>query len=691
MAVALALLGGCASIPPGRSAVDDVTLRGTDQVDDDDIEERIATAPSPRFLNLFQGVVYDYEIFNRFVLQRDLARIERYYRARGFYQARVQAGRIRRVSDDKVHVEIVIKEGPAVLVNRITIAGLTGLPPTIRGEVTTAVQGRLVKGEPFEEEAFEASEASARRALTDRGYAYAKVTRDAAVDIVARTADVVLTVDPGAPMKFGAVRIVGLGGLPEGPVLRALDIEPGDEYATSTLESAQQATLDLGVFTSVQITPLLGADPPPSGRVPVEVKVEVSRLHTVRLGGGIEFDAIKTDVHLRAGWEDRNFLGGFRSFSVDARPGVVLYPLRLNNLVAPEHPLPELRLLTKLQQPGLFEARTNGFFRSDFTAFPVLLKVETDVDDPVLGYAEFKETAGLDRTFWKLYGNLSQSVQIDVPFPYVGDLDPSLRTLVISYPELILNLDLRDDRIHPHKGIFVGNNVQVGVLGDARDVRTQPEIRGYVPIGKRLTLASRASVGLLFPFNYGGTIADQLSGAAAAPTGPDQVRDLQLLFFRGFFSGGSNSNRGYAHGTISPHGIVPFLSPQIEADRIARECEPGSPSFDPARCSIPIGGMSLWEASLELRLDLDGPLSLAAFCDTSDVSPDQADLRLNHPHLSCGLGVRYDTPVGPIRLDVGYRIPGAQVLETVDPRVEGDPGDIFGVPLAIAFGIGEAF
>src|SRR5262245_61018997 len=85
----LAIVAGCASIPPGRSEVDDVTVRGADQVDEDDIEEKIATTPSPRFLGLFQGVVYDYRIFNRFVLQRDLARVERYYRARGFYQARV--------------------------------------------------------------------------------------------------------------------------------------------------------------------------------------------------------------------------------------------------------------------------------------------------------------------------------------------------------------------------------------------------------------------------------------------------------------------------------------------------------------------------------------------------------------------------------------------------------------------------
>ena len=81
----------------------------------------------------------------------------------------------------------------------------------------------------------------------------------------------------------------------------------------------------------------------------------------------------------------------------------------------------------------------------------------------------------------------------------------------------------------------------------------------------------------------------------------------------------------------------------------------------------------------------------STFCDTSDVSADRHTLRLNYPHLSCGLGLRYDTPIGPVRLDVGYRIPGAQVPKGTDPRIDGDPGTLYGVPIAFAFGIGEAF
>ena len=61
-------------------------------------------------------------------------------------------------------------------------------------------------------------------------------------------------------------------------------------------------------------------------------------------------------------------------------------------------------------------------------------------------------------------------------------------------------------------------------------------------------------------------------------------------------------------------------------------------------------------------------------------------------------GARYDTPVGPIRLDIGYRIQPLQVLgyanedeaARADPTL-GTPPKLFGIPMAIALGIGEAY
>jgi outer membrane protein insertion porin family/translocation and assembly module TamA len=109
-------------------------------------------------------------------------------------------------------------------------------------------------------------------------------------------------------------------------------------------------------------------------------------------------------------------------------------------------------------------------------------------------------------------------------------------------------------------------------------------------------------------------------------------------------------------------------------------------------CLRPLGGLTLWEASLEVRFAIVGPLRAATFLDASDVSREVATIRFNFPHLSPGFGLRYGTPVGPIRLDVGYRLPFAQEVGEAELRPqEGDPDDVFGLPIAIHFGLGEAF
>ena len=692
-AVLLALCG-CASVPRGKAAVDDVSVRGAQDVDEEDVQEKIATAPSPKFLGVMRGVVYDYEIFDRMVLQRDLARVERLYRAKGFYEAHARAGRVRKTDDNHVKVEIVVEEGQPVLVRKLDIVGLKGLPANVLQPARAAAEAALVKGEKFDEEQFVKAENDLRKALTDRGYAFATVQRDATVDLVTHAADIRLEVQPGKSSRFGKSVITGLGKLPEDKVRQTLDIDEGDPYSTDTIQQATQALLDLGVFSSVEIIPDLSA--PQSAVVPLTVKVEPSRLHQITLGGGIELDAIKTDVHLLGGWEHRNFFGGLRTFSVNFKPGVVLYPMRIGNFTAPNKLLFEERLRLQLRQPGFIEARTNALVRPEFNIFPVLLQTDPGPDDPVLGYREFRGATGLERTLWRLYGNINYNFQLENPFTYAGALDPALRTLIISYPELSLQLDLRDDKVKPHKGVWLGNTVQVagGIFGGhAQDVKVQPEVRTYVPVTKRrLTWASRATVGFLFPSNYGDVVENKLTEPfTTEEERAERTRDLQIVFFRGFFSGGPNSNRGYAPRTIGPHGVVPFLTPETEALKISQRCDPNDSEYDQERCAVPVGGLTLWEASTELRIGITDVLSTALFCDASDVSHQRMNIRLGYLHLSCGVGGRYDTPVGPIRLDVGYRIPGLQYPSSADERLEGDPGDFFGVPLAIAFGIGEAF
>jgi outer membrane protein insertion porin family/translocation and assembly module TamA len=711
---------GCASVPAGRSAVDSVNIVSSGTIDESDVADRLATAASPRFLGLPPGFVYDYEIFDASKLQRDLARVERYYRGRGFLGAHARAARVIRTGKGHVRVEIVVYEGPSAVDRQLRVEGLEGLPAAIAAAVRNAAADALPASTRFDEDAYKKAQAAVVRSLTDRGYAYATVQADAQADVLAHAVDYTFTLSPGPPAVFGPIAIVGLdpdgdGPAPqeieEAPLRRAMKLEPGAVYSTAAIDSATQALLDLEVMSAVQIVPTLSN--PPTGVVPLTVKVEPAKLRALRLGGGFEFDDIKTELHALVGWEDHDFLGDLRDLSIDFKPGFVVYPLRADNVTTNGHlvpidMLPEAKLRLQLRQSGVFEARTTLFVQPEVNVSPLLVSTNPPPNSPVVGYVEPKGAVGVNRRFGEHFlVTLAHNVQAEKPFSYLRSqpIDPALPTVVLSFPQLITTFDFRDSTVHPHAGFYATNNLQIaGVGGTATDVSIQPEVRGYLPIGKRVTFAARASLGILFAQNYG-----DFERRCLTPTPPSdcsgvgkgvQDRDIEIVYFRGFFSGGPNSNRGFPLRGIAPHGYVPFLNPATASTQERLGCDPAitpDANRNPL-CRTPIGGFTQWEASAEVRFTVSGPFGAAVFCDAADVSAERLDFRPDHPHLACGIGGRYDTPVGPVRLDIGYRIQPLQVLgyasesqaSAKDPT-EGTQPTIFGIPVAVSFGIGESF
>jgi outer membrane translocation and assembly module TamA len=726
----LLALAGCSSLPPGQTAVDDVTVRGADGISAAKVENALSTEASPKFLGVFRGLVYDYEIFNRATMQRDLARVERYYRARGYYSAHARAGRVISTGPNHVRIEIIVEEGPPTVNAEVVVDGIEKLTPKDQATVRTASRLALVKGSRYDEELANNCENDTRRALGDLGYAYVDLKRDTFIDIVRHVARTTLTITTGETARFGAITIDGLdpdgpgprkAEIPEAPLRRAIDIKEGDPYSSTRIDDATQALLDLGVFAAATLTP--DRSNPASRVIPIRVHVEPSKLRELTLGGGLEFDELKTELHAIFGYENHDLLGGLRTFTVQFQPGVVFYPTTLDNITLPDHFFPEEKLRAEFKQPGFLEARTEAFFRPELNVFPLLVENNPQPSDPVVGYIEAKAALGVNRTFWKkLYVSLSYDAQIEHPFAYKDVLDPDLNTLIILYPELITRLDLRDNPNHPHSGIYVSNIFQIAggfFGGETHDIKIQPEARAYVPITPKVTFATRAALGFLFPQSpqpYVDVVPKELNDPVTAANRAERVEGIQTVLFRGLFSGGPTSNRGFPIRGVSPHGIVPFLNPSTASQQVALDCNAPPGDKNPASfvpkdanlCSVPIGGFTLWEFSNEFRFDIKGPLSAATFCDMGDVSPHilgqgQA-FRLNHLHLSCGVGVRYDTPVGPIRLDIGYRIQPLQVIGykneiaafNADPSNGLQPtffgGTSYdGIPVAIAIGIGEAY
>lgn len=706
--------------------VEGVGVVGNRNVPDGDIKEKIATAESSHalagvfenipILSLWDRLTVDYERLDPFVLERDLARVERFYRARGYYEAHARAGRVLKEGTDRVRVEVVVDEGEPVLVGKVSIVWEDGsVPPRpVKAAVERAEAREKRPKAVFTEADFESTKKRMARAMTSRGYAHAAVEGKGQVDLLTHRADITYTARLGPPCTFGPITIQGLGELPEQRLRAALGIKEGQVYSSSKLQAAEAALSSFGVLGSADAVPDLG--PPDRTVIPVVFQVTPTPLKTAKVGGGAELGS-RIEAHLVFGWENKNFFGGLRRFSIEAKPAAVFYPYTLNSLFSPQpdtfHVLPELRVHSELTQPGFIEARTRGLVNLSANVYRL---ITGDVDKEIVGYLEFAGKTGMEREFWdrRVSLGLYFNFQNEQPFSYrhYAPVDPKtgFQAVNIPYAQALATLDMRNgesgkpDPVNPHSGFYFSTDMQ-GAWIDAQDLRIKPELRGYIPIAKHVTLAVRVATGFLIPL--GGALK---TGPTSPPADPAQAsaygRYLQILQFRGFYSGGTNSNRGYGYNGVGPHEIVTFVSPTL-----------------PNGSALPIatGGVALWESSLELRFPIFDKLGAALFLDGSDVTRSVQEMNLKAPHLSTGLGLRYKTPVGPFRVDIGVRIPGAQVFGVncpvfdqgafsatppppiCDPSLKrqpaggfldkrfGEAGAVFGLPLALSLAIGESF
>ena len=671
-----------------RPIVSAIDLRETDDarvVDDEAVLEGLATADE----------------YDPTLLSRDLERIERYYRARGYYEAKVSAARVLALDGKHVKLELRVARGVPVTVRRVDVPGVANLPALVTKEVLRARSLKI--GDVFDEARFDEMKAAILEAQQDRGFPFAKVDAKAHIDLIEHRADVTVTLDPGPEASYGAVTIDGLKSIPEGPVRDTLNIREGAAYSRRDLTSAQRALLNLGVFGTVEVREDLTH--PETKRVPIAIVVRETELRTVRLGGGADFNVLRLNLHLGMGWEHRNFLGGTRHLAVNVTPGIDLWPTRLGSTLKPTRVLVENSLQLRFKQPSFIESRTAGTVDASYNIMPVLYPLPAGTDpttERILGYHTVSTALGLDRQFflsssksWPTVATVATSYNWQANFPFTYQLDvPAGLTLVrVAFPALVTTLDFRDDPVQPHKGLYLTNTLQVADKvfgGTVSDTKIQPEIRSYFPITKKsVTLATRLTMGFLIPRDYGDTL--KTGTTEQNPEDPAVISDQQKLLLRAFYSGGANSNRGYPLRGVGPHGPVGFLVPT------GVNCGNAPIESLPAACIRPLGGFTLWEASLELRFPLSGALGAVAFADASDVSRDVGHVRFSVPHLSVGPGLRYLTPVGPFRLDIGYRVPGMQAIGEKGLSAQeggGDVSNFLGVswlPMAVNIALGEAF
>jgi len=158
----------------------------------------------------------------------------------------------------------------------------------------------------------------------------------------------------------------------------------------------------------------------------------------------------------------------------------------------------------------------------------------------------------------------------------------------------------------PIKATDLAREFEVSVRTAYRDfdfIRVIGEARRYQPLVWDFVLALRTRIG----------IEDPIAGSETVP------------LFERFFAGGTNSVRGYERWHVGPF---------VAGD--------------------PIGGLSLVEMSIELRHPITETIGAAVFLDAGQVSVKEFDLPFDDLDYGTGFGVSYKTPIGPLRVDLGF-------------------------------------
>jgi len=676
-AFALAVLAACSHAPPTPDAleVDDLSIEGNSALKESAIKEKILTGESS-WLPWWFPIWGHTEWFDESAWQADLRRITRLYEANGYYQARILDEQ--QNPNGPGHVKLLVKvfEGEPARIANLTYTGLDPLPPEHRERATKKLP--LQQGLIFLEREWQETKQLLAARLRELGYAEVVVTGEALVDARAARVDVTLDVQSGTRYRFGQIFVATDANAQVPPKLIAdvarPEIPPGDWYSESALANAQARIFQMGVFAGVKVT--RGAPNRENETVPTVIDVKEAPFHSVRLGGGANIDMIRNEVRLIAEYTDRN-LGLAKLFnkdylldrlSVKGKVGWAFLPnvfqVAAGSPGAKNGPI--FRVLTEYQVPRAFGARTVDFTSSldlqrtldvtyDYIGGELKLGF---IWRPILNLTIFP-SANLDLYFL----SAQVTVRDNVPTAVLGcPLAPD--PCVTSFLDVLVEWDKRDNKLEPHDGYYAALTTTGGVA--QTDVvrpflRVVPEVRGYVSFGeaKRLTLAAKLKLGTF--------------------VGDDENTPALLRFF----SGGSYM-RGFYQRRLSPLVAVPVSDPD----------HPGQDLYDVTTTksgrvvgpdTLPVGGNSLVEASFEVRWNVWGDLVLSVFNDWGLVTAKPL-LRgvdfAQYLYAAIGLGARYRTPIGPIRLDVAYRLPlgGPQQVDPGSVKTfRNDPGCFFGL------------
>jgi outer membrane protein insertion porin family len=613
----------------GNHALDDYTLSSAIATTK---SSWFATNPFVRWLGLGEKRYFDEQEF-----RRDVVRLGLLYRQSGYMSAVVDTSVIRTTKD--AYITFQIHEGDPVRVARLDVLGVAGILDTARLRRALPLQ----IGDPFNRFLLQASADTIAARLRNVGHPYAAVLRNFDSEAGVLRAEVTLEAIPGPPMRVGEVMIRGLVDVDTATVRRMLTVRPGERFRQDALYQSQRDLYRMGVFRSANVL-VVDSLQPASGAgagdstVRILVQVQEGSQHRLRLGAG--YGSVEC-FRVQTGWTANDFLGGARTLDVSARLSKIGGGAGSGQLCNPFFPDSGWTLDTlnytlgaTLRQPAFLSrahTATFGVFaerRSEFRIYTreavggnveVTFNARREIPLTV-GYAY---SVGRTKAASAIYCSVFR-VCTDSSQAFLRNRRPFAAVTVTAVRGSVNNA------LDPTEGSLMTATLSHASRAVGSDTlyefnRGELEISRYHPIGRRVVFAWRVR---------GGTILPQRITLVAQPVAfvpPDQR----------FYGGGPNSVRGYGRNELGPRVYVTTDSVNLSGV-----------------LAYPTGGNSLVVLNAELRFPspiFAQRVRLGLFVDAGQVWERGEQLGvLRGLRVTPGAGLRFTTPLGPVRIDAAY-------------------------------------
>ena len=616
------------------------------------------------------------------LLKSDVATLEGLYRSNGFRAVKIETS----VDDNyqgtpnKLAVRIHIEEGPRTKVGEVHVAGNLKVKTSDLPELSTQ------SGQPYSDQDLANDRERILGYYFDHGYPNASLDLSTVPSGNGpNLQDVTFSIQEGEHFTVDQLMVGGLEHTRDFVVQRDLEVHGGDPLSQRDLLNTQTRLYNLGIFSQVDT-----AVQNPDGKDPLKnilVQVHEAKRYTFTYGAGLEFQTGqpagtnapqgKTGVSPRVEFDVTrlNFAGRNQTVTFQSHVG-------------------------RLQQRGLISYTVPKLFNSDkfkliYTAFyDNSLDVATFTSQRLEGRIDLRQQFGSAGTEPGTRPGPS-SITYRWVFRrvkagnFAEKFNPGQITLLslparVGGPGFTFIRDKRDNPLESTKGNYftLDGFVSAGHFGSEADFgRALAQNSTYHAFGakgkpgREFVFARSTSIGLQQPFS--GTKVLPPGSCPLNAAGEPTCTDIQTIPLpEQFFTGGGNSHRGFGLNQAGPR--------------------------DPSS-GFPVGGTALFVNNLELRFP---PVSLpylgegfgfAVFHDMGNVfttphdmlkgllrwhQPDPAQClptsTLNDPCITnfdnsgydytshaVGVGVRYKTPLGPLRFDFGYNLNPTKYFQLV--------------------------